>query len=313
MMQRLRHLTALLGLILALAGCATNPGRNTEDAGYSELYNGEMKVAHAAGQQETTRDEAVARGDQALADGDMDRAMYEYVHALEISDGDAETLNKIGAIHTRLGNLRLAARAYTLSLKLEPENAAALEGVGLLLLRERRYEDARRHLAAALEKDPHRWQSHNGLGMLADLEGEHAQAAEHYSRALEIPPGSEQLPDTALLLNNLGYSLYLNGDWQGAQQHFRRALDYRPDFTRAWQNLGLVHTRKGEYDLAMEAFRHVMDKPEAYNNIGFVCMINRQYEQAEYFFRQAIQLSPTYYVKAHENLERLNRLRGRDG
>jgi len=311
-MHRHRHLIAVLGLTLALAGCASNPGRNTEAPRYSDLYNGEMKLTHEAGEHEITLEDAIAKGDQALAEGDTDKAMFEYVHALEISGGDADTLNKIGAIHAGLGNIGLAARAYMLSLKLDAENPAALEGVGLILLRERRYDDARRHLTAALEKEPQRWQSHNGLGMLADLEGDYAQAAAHYSQALELPPGIVQQPETALLLNNLGYSLYLSGDWEGALTHFHKALDYNPDFERAWQNLGLVYTRQGEYDRAMEAFRHVMAKPEAYNNMGFVCMINQQYEQADYFFRQAITLSPSYYVKAHENLDRLNRLRGKD-
>ena len=310
MTQRHKHLTALLVLLmLALAGCASNPARDAGAAGYSELYNGEMKVAHEAAEHEATLEETIARGDHDLAAGDTDHALYEYVHALEISGGDAETLNKIGAIHTHLGDMGLAARAYMLSLKLDAENPAALEGVGLIFLRERRYDDARRHLTAALEKDPQRWQSHNGLGMIADLEGDHTKAADHYMQALEMQPGSRQLPDTALLLNNLGYSLYLAGDWPGALQRFHKALDYNPDFERAWQNLGLVYTRRGEYDRALEAFRHVMDKPEAYNNVGYVCMINDRYDLAEHYFRQAIDLSPTYYIKAHDNLEQLNTLR----
>jgi len=105
----------------------------------------------------------------------------------------------------------------------------------------------------------------------------------------------------------------LAGDWQQALQYFHQALNYDPDFERTWQNLGLVYTRKGEYDRALDAFRRVMDKPEAYNNIGFVCMINQDYDAAAHFFQKAIKLSPTYYVKAHENLDRVNRLRGKDG
>jgi len=313
MLQIHKHLLVVLGLTMLMAGCAMNPSRDSGGSQYSDLYNGEMKVAHEAGQDKVTREEAIANGDRALADGDADRAMFEYVHALEISGGDASILNKIAAIHTSLGNLRLAARAYTLSLKLEPENPAALEGVGLLFLRDRRYDDARRHLSAALEKEPLRWQSLNGLGMLADLEGNYAQAAAYYRQALEIPPDAWQQPETAVLLNNLGYSLYLSGDWDGAQHNFHKALNYSPEFVRAWQNLGLVYTRKGDYDGALDAYRHVMDKPEAYNNIGFICMLNQEYDQAEYFFRKAIKLSPTYYVKAHENLDKLNRLRGKDG
>jgi Flp pilus assembly protein TadD len=313
MLRLHRHLIAILGLALVLGGCATNPGRDSKAENYSELYNGEMKVAHEARQHETTSEEAIANGDRALAEGNTDRAMYEYVQALEISGGDAAVLNKIGGIHTRQGNLVLAARAYSLSLKLEAENPAALEGVGLLFLRQRRYEDARRHLTVALEKDPLRWQSLNGLGMLADLDGNHAQAAVYYRQALATPPEAEQQPDNAILLNNLGYSLYLSGDWPGALQYFHEALNYDPDFERVWQNMGLVYARKGQYESSLDAFRRVMDKPEAYNNVGFVCMINQNYDDAAHFFQKAIKLSPTYYVKAHENLNRLNRLRGNDG
>jgi Flp pilus assembly protein TadD len=303
----------ILGLTVALVGCASNPGRDTTAAPrYDDLYNGEMQVAHEAVQDKTTKEEAVANGDRALADGDTDRAMYEYVHALDISGGDAETLNKIGAIHVGQGNLRLAARAYALSLKLDAKNPEALEGVGLLLLRERRYEDARRHLNAALEEDPQRWQSHNGLGMLADLDGDHARAAAHYMQALDTQPVSARQLAKAKLLNNLGYSLYLSGDWEFALRHFHRALDINSDFERAWQNIGLVYIRKEQYDRALDAFQHVMEKPDAYNNVGFLCMINQQYDNAEYFLQQAIKLSPSYHVEAHENLDRLKILRGTD-
>jgi uncharacterized protein HemY len=37
-------------------------------------------------------------------------------------------------------------------------------------------------------------------------------------------------------------------------------------------------------------------------------MINKQYDEAEHYFRTAISLSPSYYAKAHENLERLQLL-----
>ena len=313
MLQRNKYLIAVIGLTMTLGGCASNPTRDSSADNYSELYDGEMKVAHEAGQHGTTSEEAIANGDRALAEGNTDRAMFEYVQALELSGGDSGILNKIGGIHMRLGNPVLAARAYSLSLKLDPENPAALEGAGLLFLRERSYEDAKRHLTVALERDPLRWQSLNGLGMLADLDGDHAQAAAYYRQALAIPPEVEQQPDNAILLNNLGYSFYLSGDWQQALQYFQQALNYNPDFERAWQNLGLVYTREGEYDRALDAFRRVMDKPEAYNNIGFVCMINQDYDEAAHFFQKAIKLSPTYYVKAHENLDRVNRLRGKDG
>jgi Flp pilus assembly protein TadD len=297
-------------LALTLPGCATLSGKDTEKKSeYGELYNGDMQVAHEAGGKEVTAEQAIAEGDRALALGDLDRAMFEYVHAQELNGGDATTLNKIGTIHVRLGNPLLAARAYAISLKFEPGNTVAMEGIGLLLLAERHYDSARTHLEAALQTEPGRWRSHNALGMIDDLNGDHAAAAEHYRQALEQPEAGLGRHDTAQLLNNLGYSLYLSGDWDGALLQFHKALNASPEFERAWQNIGLVYTRKGLYDNALEAYLHVMDKPQAYNNIGYVCMINQKYDRAGYFFQQAIKLSPSYYVKAHENLDRLNRLR----
>jgi Flp pilus assembly protein TadD len=308
-----RNVITVTLLALILSGCATLSGKSGKDSGksseYSELYDGDMQVAHEAGGKKKTAEQAIADGDRALALGDLDRAMFEYVRAQELSGGDATTLNKIGAIHARLGNPQLAARAYALSLKFEPENPMALEGIGLLLLAERNYDKARTYLESALKAEPGRWRTHNALGMLDDLAGAHEAAAGHYRQALEQPEAGLTRADTAQLWNNLGYSLYMAGDWKGALLHFQKSLNAIPEFERAWQNIGLVYTRKGQYDNALDAYLHVMDKPQAYNNIGYVCMINQRYDQAEKFFRQAIKLSPTYYVKAQENLDRLKRLR----
>jgi len=304
---------AIFTLLLAMTGCASMPGQVTskaeDNAEYRNLYNGEMQVAHEASQNESTAEEAIANGDQALARGNTDRAMYEYVHALELNGGDASTLNKIGTIHTALGNYQLAARAYTSSLRLEPDNAAAQEGIGLLLMRDRRHEEARKYLTAALEADPLRWESHNGLGMLADLEGDHAAAATHFQLALDTFSSAFARTDKARVLNNLGYSTYMSGDLAGALPYFYKALDSYPEFDRAWQNIGLVYTRQGAYDRALDAYLHVMGKPEAFNNLGYLCMINKRYDRAEYYFRVAIKASPSYYAKAHDNLERLQSLR----
>jgi Tfp pilus assembly protein PilF len=177
------------------------------------------------------------------------------------------------------------------------------------LLGERHYDRARQELEAALAAEPGRWRSHNALGMLDDLAGNHEAAAGHFRQALEQPETGMARQESAQLWNNLGYSVYMSGDWKGSLQYFNAATNRNLKFERAWQNIGLVYTRLGEYDRALDAYLQVMDKPAAYNNVGYVCMINNRYDLAESYFWQAIKLSPTYYVKAHENLERLNILR----
>lgn len=302
----------VLVLPLVLAGCAANPSKD-EQAGkdssaYGNLYDGDERVAHEAGSKsDASVQEVIQKGDQALARGEIDEALFNYVKALQLGGESADLLNKVGGIHTLNGNLAMAARAYRMSIEADPENALPHEGLGLIMLRERDHGEAAEQLAKAVALDPNRWQSLNGLGLIEDLKGNSAQALEYYSKALAIAPKSPRVH------NNLGYSHYLAGNWVAALKHFRLALNYNPQFTKAWSNIGLVYTRQGDYDAALEAFQHVMSKPEAYNDVGYFCMMNGEYGKASLYLQQAIETSPAYYKKAHENLDKLKQLKKKAG
>jgi tol-pal system protein YbgF len=300
-------LIALLALIVS--ACSTNPTReeSTEDT-YDQLYSGSSKekTANEAAISAETPEEAVARGDEAFRKGQHDIALYEYVEALKLSGGDAETLNKVGDVHYTLGDMDNAAAAYNATLELEEDNQHALQGLGLTQLRTRDYEQAKINLGKALDVNPDLWHAHNGLGTIADIEGDHASAIEHYQDALRLSPRSPQI------LNNLGYSEYLSGNWHAAMMRFVQAVNADPRFDRAWYNIGLLYTRQGNYEDAFVAFRNVLDTPQAYNDIGYLCMIDGYYDVAEMYFDKAVKTSPSYYLKAHENIDRLERLRERN-
>ena len=308
-MSQKRLLMIVIATMVLLAGCAAKPAKVDGENSYTSLYDGEMGVVHNAASDEITADEALVHAHQALLEGDTDQALFEYVRALELGNGDedAEILAKIGDIHTSSGHPFLAVQAYSMSLKLDPYHFDALEGLGLMQVRQHQYDQAKENLSAVIAAEPGRWRAHNGLGILADFENDYAMAADHYRQALEIYPSSPQL------YNNLGYSEYLSGNWGQALVSFHTALGYDRTFNSVWHNIGLVHARQGRYEDAERAYRRVMGRPEAYNNIGYLCLIQKDYENAETYLRQAIKLSPSYYVKANENLERLAKLRNKRG
>ncbi len=148
------------------------------------------------------------------------------------------------------------------------------------------------------EKSP--YAVYNSLGIIADLELEFELAQHYYQLAINIEP---QNPTT---YNNLGYSYYLDQSWQNAEYYFRQALVIDPNLDQAWRNLGLLFTRQGKYHQALDTFSRLMTEPEAYNTVGYLCMIAEKYVEAERFFEKAIDLSPFYYKRARENLK-LNR------
>ncbi len=273
-----------LPVLLTLASCATTPEASPDEA--------------AGETQEATVQASLLQGDQAYRRGDTERALFHYVSALNLDPDNTDLLYRVGMIHSESGNLEAAEQAFRSILDSHPEHAAGLEGYGLVLLRNRKYASAKQALEQAVRLESGHWRAQNGLGVISDIENDHALAITYYELALEQRPG------TAMVLNNLGYSYYLAGDWEAAEGAFNRAVSSDPKHHKAWSNLGMLYTRKGSYDQALQAFSRMMDRPEAYNSMGYVCMLEGKFDRAEAFFLDAIRLSPSYYPAAHDNLAR---------
>ncbi len=284
-----RKAVLLLALSLLVTGCAT--------------LSAPAELENPAAADPARAKTAIARGDQLLRRGDPDRALFEYVRALSLDPKLADGHFKVATIHGLKGNYQLAETGYRNALELEKTHAGALEGLGLLLVRERKISDAKESLTRAVAQDPKRWRAHNGLGVIADMEHDFAAAERHYQAAL-----AEQR-DLPMLLTNLGYSRYAAGDWSLAQSYFERALVKDPRHGKAWSNLGLLHVRRGDYDKAMDAFSRIMNDAQASHNIGYLCMMEGNYSQAEQYFLEAIQRSPSYFSSAHDELAKVRALK----
>lgn len=280
-----RQLAVLwLALSLVVIGCATTP-KPTEDKPATEDIPSQVQSG-------------LLQGDQAYRRGDTERALLHYVTALNLEPDNTDLLYRVGMIHSETGNLDAAEQAFRSILQTSPEHAAGLEGYGLVLLRQRKYDSAKQALQQAVRLERGRWRAQNGMGIISDIDNDHSLAINYYQLALEQRPG---MP---MVLNNLGYSYYLAGDWDAAEEAFRQAVNSDPKHQKAWSNLGMLYTRKGNYDQAMQAFLRFQSKPEAYNSMGYICMLEGKFSRAEAFFLDAIRLSPSHFQAAQENLAR---------
>jgi Flp pilus assembly protein TadD len=275
----------VLSMLGALAGCAGAP----EQAGAA--------TATAA------VDDMRTRAAEARAKGDLELALRLYVEAAEQNPADAEALFEIGALYEQKGDHALAARAYARAVQVDPGHARALEGLGLRYFADRQLDEADPLLQRATAWEPSLWRAHNALGLIADTRRQHEAAARHFAAALAARPGS------AIVLNNRGYSRYLAGDLDAAERDFRSALSADPGYDKAWQNLGLVYARRGEYRTALTTLARVVAEYVAANDVGYIAMLSGDYPTAERLFAEAIRLSPRYYQAANENAAELRRRR----
>jgi Flp pilus assembly protein TadD len=290
--------TLFVGLLLA--GCASAPEKPQDaERAPMELYAGQPQAVHATEFPVASSAEGVQRGDTAWREGKLELAVYLYIQALQFEPGDAATLRKIGAIHEKLSNRKLARRAFEMALSYGGPDAATLERLGLLYVQDGENVHAWKLLTHAIALDNKRWRAHDGLGVLADRCGDYAEAITHYDAALQLEPTA------AAVLNNRGYSKYLAGDLKGAESDLKEAISLGP-VPLAWVNLGKVQAKARRYGAAFKTFLNTLDTARAYNAVGEGAMGNGDMEIAKTYFENATNAAPSYFEQAYKNLALAN-------
>jgi Flp pilus assembly protein TadD len=83
--------------------------------------------------------------------------------------------------------------------------------------------------------------------------GKPAEAAAAYEGALRLDPGNE---DAAA---GLGAALAGTNRLAEAEEALRRASEAHPASARLWNDLGVVRVRRGQYPGALDAFRRALE------------------------------------------------------
>ena len=285
----------LLGL---LTGCASAPDSHSDKIAGTELHDQSLDVLFATEFPVESEADSLARADQAMQDGDVDKALFFYVRALQFDPKNVNLLAHIGEIQMQQYNYALAKRAFLMARNYDPSHARSHEALGLIYRAEGMHKQAVDELNSALAYDDQLWRAHNALGVYEDKAGDFAAAQRHYDTALSISP------DAAHVLNNRGYSKFLAGDLDGAALDLYEAAENQ-SFPLAWANLGKIYAAQGRYDDAITTYKHVMSEAHALNNTGFAAIENGDFMQAKLYLNEAIRLSPTYFPAAEDNLSML--------
>ncbi len=133
--------------------------------------------------------------------------------------------------------------------KRDTSSASAREHLeaGREYLMEQRYSEAISELSLAASIDPKLTEAHNLLGVAYDKKGFADRARESFERAVKMDEDADTL-------NNLGFSLYQNGNYRAAVDRLKRAAKLAPTDERILNNLGLALCRLGKIDEAYKAF-----------------------------------------------------------
>ena len=107
-------------------------------------------------------------------------------------------------------------------------------------------------LSQAVSINPKSGEAQTLLGVAYDRKGLGGLAREAFEAAVKAPD------DQAMHLNNLGYLLYRQGEFDDAIQYLKRATKVSPDDARIWNNLAMAQIAMDKFDDAYKSYVHVM-------------------------------------------------------
>jgi Flp pilus assembly protein TadD len=157
---------------------------------------------------------------------------------------------------------------------------------GRALLEEGRLNDAVAELSRAASLDPKLSQAHSLLAVAYDRKGLHERAEDSYKHAIEVNENDPQA------LNNLGYSLYLNGNYRAAVDKLKRAARLAPADARVLNNLALAQVRLGKYDDAYRNFARAGGEFNGHSNLAALLVRMGRDDRAVEHFEAARRLQP---------------------
>jgi len=243
--------------------------------------------------------ELIDVGDRERAAGAYDRAHLAYVRAHFANQEELAPLERIAYLSLR-SNPAEAENLFRELLEESPDNSRLLVGLAYAELAQGESREARVSLHRALVADPNSPAANAALAVTHDALQEFGQASEINRRALAGSGVSVQV------LNNQGVSSLLAGRQDEAIRLLRRAGRMDPDSRLAANNLGLALGLAGRDQEAYEAFRQHGSRGDALNNLGFICYLRGDWDEARTHFEAALLSSETDELRVLRNLERLD-------
>ncbi len=173
--------------------------------------------------------------------------------------------------------------------KLDPETEQKLRSLGYIWTRSE--TDLKEDMPRPDPKDMIHVMNDLDSGVNSLIMGQHDQAIEKLQEVLAVDE------------RNLAAYFYLGWAYEAkdqldkAQMFYRKILEIDSQYNNVYNNLGLIHYKKGEWDLALKEFQNSLDlfeTPEVYYNVSLVYTRKGKTEEAMASVKKSIELDPEY-------------------
>ncbi len=226
---------------------------------------------------------------------DLESAINMFNRALELDPNLALAKTGLSDVHAFQYNAYYDRRPEKIELAIqEAQQALAIDSLlpeahralGRCYMFVGDFDNAEKSLMRSVDIAPKFAMGYRSLAWLKDMAGDDEAALVWAKKALELAPTDLE---TLLLLG----LLYLDmRKFTLAMATLQRAVELGPDYGRAYYYLGIVFTKLGVPDIAVEnlqlAIKYKGD-PNSYIDAGYADMVLRNYGRAKTFFCESLE------------------------
>lgn len=228
-------------------------------------------------------------GTMYLSLGKLDEASDIFKRLLEKDPNDFNASSNYASILFQKKKFQEAYEWYDRSLKLKPDSAQVSYDMGITLIMLGRTDDALLCLEDALAKNPAYIEPMVCVGNIYHERGELDKALSYYMRSNAISPNEEAYGGIVQV------HIEKNNDHLAITQA-EEAVRELPESAIAWNSLGHIYTKTGDFTLALECFEKSLalnaENPLVYSNIANTLKQQGQLDKAIEYLKKALQVSP---------------------
>ncbi len=227
----------------------------------------------------------------------LSSASEEAQRAVGLDPNLPEALLAYGMVQVQSGRSVEASDAFSRALKLAPGDDAACRSLADMYSSLGRNNEARQMYQQAIDLRPDYWMNHYVLGTF-----EWQYAGDLKAARLHLDKAGQLHPEGYAPLVMIGNFYLTQGNLQEAEVYYRKSLELSSN-PYAYNNLGLVHYYRGQYELALRNWQTLLkeapDKPlyranvaDALRQLGKREEATTHYQEVIRAFRDLLKISP---------------------
>lgn len=208
----------------------------------------------------------------------INKAMKEFLKAIELDKSNARALNAAGVISLKLNKPKDARNYFNKSLAADKTYSMAIDNLGTMDLTDGKDKEAEKKFKTSLEYNTQNTTAMYHLAQIAIRKHDANSALRYLNNALALNCNSPAI------YNLMGRAYAIQGNDAAAINAFKQSIMTKPEFTLSYYDLANVYERRGDSEFAIEQLKTAVSIDPGFNDakikIGDISLDTGNYKQA---------------------------------